>query len=167
MTRSHRSSGGPTKKIFTIDESGLQEVFSAKKGFKPGAIAVDTQGRAFICDESNSEIHLLELDESAAEKECAKGRKMTKDYVPGMVITAKLRLQQGAFKQAYDDLKPLADRRSNDPVIGLLRSITDPLLAPIRRNVPPLGGIDLSPLVALIALQLAKMLLLPPLLHLA
>lgn len=54
-----------------------------------------------------------------------------------------------------------------NPVVSLLYSITEPVLRPCRRLIPPLSGIDLSPLVALIAIQLAKMLLLPPLFQLA
>ena len=52
-------------------------------------------------------------------------------------------------------------------VVSLLYSLTEPVLRPCRRLVPPISGIDLSPLVALIAIQLAKMLLIPPLQHLA
>ncbi len=54
-----------------------------------------------------------------------------------------------------------------NPVVSLLYSITEPVLRPCRRLIPPMSGMDLSPLVALIAIQLAKMLLLPPLLQLA
>ena len=54
-----------------------------------------------------------------------------------------------------------------NPVVSLLYSITEPVLRPCRRLIPPMAGMDLSPLVALIAIQLAKMLLLPPLLQLA
>jgi YggT family protein len=36
----------------------------------------------------------------------------------------------------------------------VLRDITEPILAPIRRIMPPLGGIDLSPLLAIILIQL-------------
>jgi YggT family protein len=41
-----------------------------------------------------------------------------------------------------------------------LFSVTEPILAPIRRALPLAGGMDLSPLVALIGLQLAEQLLL-------
>ena len=41
-----------------------------------------------------------------------------------------------------------------------LFSVTEPILGPIRRALPLAGGMDLSPLVALIALQLAEQLLL-------
>ncbi len=50
---------------------------------------------------------------------------------------------------------------------SLLYSLTEPLLNICRRVVPDLGGIDLSPLVALVLLQLAKMMILPPLHELA
>jgi YggT family protein len=54
-----------------------------------------------------------------------------------------------------------------NPAVALLYSLTEPVLGPFRRLIPPFSGIDLSPLVALIAIQLAKMLLLPPLYQLA
>jgi len=50
---------------------------------------------------------------------------------------------------------------------SLLYSLTDPILNVCRRLVPDLGGVDLSPLVALVFLQLAKMMILPPLHQLA
>ena len=39
-------------------------------------------------------------------------------------------------------------------------SVTEPILAPIRRALPLAAGMDLSPLVALVLLQLAERLLL-------
>lgn len=54
-----------------------------------------------------------------------------------------------------------------NPVIEILGRITDPLLRPVRRTIPTIGGVDLSPLVVLIGLHLLKMLLIPPLLQLA
>ena len=39
-------------------------------------------------------------------------------------------------------------------VATFLRTMTEPLLAPIRRVLPPMGGLDFSPLVLLVALQL-------------
>jgi len=32
--------------------------------------------------------------------------------------------------------------------------VTEPLLAPLRRIIPPIGGLDLSPLVLLLGLQI-------------
>jgi len=37
---------------------------------------------------------------------------------------------------------------------GIFNAVTRPFLAPIRRFVPPMGGLDLSPLVLLVILQL-------------
>jgi YggT family protein len=47
------------------------------------------------------------------------------------------------------------------PVGALLHSLTNPVLAPIQRVIPPVAGIDLSPLFALICLQVLKMLIHP------
>jgi YggT family protein len=47
------------------------------------------------------------------------------------------------------------------PVNAVLYSLTNPILQPFRRIIPPLSGIDLSPLFALIALQVARMLIMP------
>jgi YggT family protein len=48
-----------------------------------------------------------------------------------------------------------------NPVNALLYSITRPIMAPVQRLIPPISGIDLSPLIALIGLQVLKMLVLP------
>ncbi|NLH98150.1 MAG: YggT family protein [Chthonomonadales bacterium] len=42
------------------------------------------------------------------------------------------------------------------PWVRLLRRITDPILAPIRRLIPPrsLQGLDISPIIAILLLQL-------------
>jgi YggT family protein len=46
-----------------------------------------------------------------------------------------------------------------NPVAGLLWNINAPLLQPVRKLIPPLGGLDLSPLVVLILLQVVNILL--------
>ena len=40
------------------------------------------------------------------------------------------------------------------PVSGVLQSLTEPLLAPIRRLLPTASGLDFSPLVVLILIQM-------------
>ncbi len=52
-------------------------------------------------------------------------------------------------------------------VASILVTLTEPLLDICRKFIPDLGGIDLSPLAALLLLQLAKMVILPPLHELA
>lgn len=54
-----------------------------------------------------------------------------------------------------------------NPVAEVLQRITDPILRPVRSVIPLVGGIDLSPLVVLIGLQVLKMLLIRPLLAIA
>jgi YggT family protein len=52
-----------------------------------------------------------------------------------------------------------ASADSTNSVTEPLKRLTEPLLEPIRRALPTTGGIDLSPLVALIGLELVKRLL--------
>lgn len=44
-----------------------------------------------------------------------------------------------------------------NPVSALLHQLNAPLLRPARRLLPPMGGLDLSPLFILIALQFLRM----------
>jgi YggT family protein len=46
------------------------------------------------------------------------------------------------------------------PVAAVVYRLTEPVLAPIRRALPPMGGLDFSPMVLLIALQVLKSILL-------
>ena len=46
-----------------------------------------------------------------------------------------------------------------NPVAGLLSAIADPVLKPLRRIIPPIGGLDLSALFALIGIQALTMVL--------
>ena len=41
---------------------------------------------------------------------------------------------------------------------SFLDAITGPILAPFRRFIPPLGGIDISPIVAILALHFLRIL---------
>ncbi|MEE9332853.1 MAG: YggT family protein [Granulosicoccaceae bacterium] len=43
-----------------------------------------------------------------------------------------------------------------NPMTGMLRAITEPVLTPIRRYMPPLGTLDLSALVAILGLFALK-----------
>jgi YggT family protein len=42
------------------------------------------------------------------------------------------------------------------PVVKLLNTLTEPALAPIRKVIPPMGGLDITPMLLLILLQLIK-----------
>ncbi len=49
------------------------------------------------------------------------------------------------------------------PVSDLLYSLTEPLLAPARRLIPPISGLDLSPIAVFVLLQLTLILIVRPL----
>ncbi len=53
------------------------------------------------------------------------------------------------------------------PVTQLIQTIANPVTSPIKKIMPDLGGLDLSPLVASLAIMIIKMLLVPPIIHLA
>jgi YggT family protein len=52
------------------------------------------------------------------------------------------------------------------PALLILHRLTSPLLAPARRLMPPIGGLDLSPVVVMVGLYLLEMLVVPPLMQL-
>ena len=45
------------------------------------------------------------------------------------------------------------------PALSLLRQVVEPLLAPARRLIPPLGGLDFSPILVILALGVVERLL--------
>jgi len=53
-----------------------------------------------------------------------------------------------------------------NPVIGLVNKLAEPVLKPIRKLIPPIGGLDLSPLFATLLILVAKMLVVPPIIYL-
>ena len=42
------------------------------------------------------------------------------------------------------------------PVANFLHVMTEPVLGPLRRVLPPMGGLDFSPLVLLIGLRMVR-----------
>ena len=44
--------------------------------------------------------------------------------------------------------------RPNNPLMVILYQVTEPILAPLRRIIPMIGMIDITPIVAIILLQL-------------
>lgn len=51
---------------------------------------------------------------------------------------------------------PNLDR--GNPLVQILAQITDPVLEPARRIIPPIGGMDISPIVVLLLLRLLQQL---------
>jgi len=48
---------------------------------------------------------------------------------------------------------------SNNPALSLISSITEPVLAPIRRVIPSMGGLDFSVMLAILLIYILKILL--------
>lgn len=46
-----------------------------------------------------------------------------------------------------------------NPAVAMITALTDPVLRPFRRVIPPMGGLDLSPLAAMILLMALNILI--------
>ncbi|MFY0400344.1 YggT family protein [Brevundimonas naejangsanensis] len=57
---------------------------------------------------------------------------------------------------AFDVVNPR--NRLVGQIAYVLDTVTRPILGPIQRVVPPLGGIDITPIIALLALQFLNVL---------
>lgn len=53
--------------------------------------------------------------------------------------------------------------QTQNPIIDVVYSITEPMLAPARKIIPPIAGFDLSPILVMVVIQLVKILLVSPL----
>lgn len=87
--------------------------------------------------------------------------------VPGIGILAvaellKLTIYLFFFSIIVQVILSWVNPHAYNPVIALIGRINEPLLRPARRLLPPFSGVDLSPLVVLITLQLALILIVRP-----
>ncbi len=46
-----------------------------------------------------------------------------------------------------------ADNEAAIRLLNVLKKLTDPVFIPLRKYIPPIGGMDFTPLVVIIALQ--------------
>lgn len=53
------------------------------------------------------------------------------------------------------------------PFISVVHSLTEPILSPIRNAIPPLGGLDFSPFIAILLLNVTDMIVIQPIRDLA
>ncbi len=58
---------------------------------------------------------------------------------------------------AFDVINENNEQAQN--LMGLLHRATDPVFKPVRKYVPPVGGIDLTPLIVIVALTALESLL--------
>ncbi|MCE2735245.1 MAG: YggT family protein [Acidimicrobiaceae bacterium] len=64
------------------------------------------------------------------------------------------------FARAILSFFPIRPGSPIAPVSQFLYRITEPVLAPVRRVLPPMGGLDLSPLVVILGIQILTSILL-------
>ena len=87
---------------------------------------------------------------------------------PGLLILAMAELLTIAVKLFFFSILLLvivswvAPDRYN-PATELLQPVTEPLMRPARQILPPIGGLDLSPILVLLLLHLTERLLIVPL----
>lgn len=45
------------------------------------------------------------------------------------------------------------------PIIRFIIQVTDPIMEPVRRLIPPMGGLDISPIIVLFGLDILRRLI--------
>jgi len=87
---------------------------------------------------------------------------LTAAMLPALLLTGLKMLLRVALQLAFAVVLVyalLSWLQPGSPMYGLLGRLAEPLLAPLRRFIPVLGGIDLSVLVLLLLLQIGLMVL--------
>ena len=49
--------------------------------------------------------------------------------------------------------------QNNNPIVSLLYQITEPIMAPAKKILPPMGGMDFSPILVLVGLNIIEIIL--------
>lgn len=80
-------------------------------------------------------------------------------WVPLLSLFGLLQMAIAAVTGLLIVYAVLSWTQTRSPVASVIERLCEPLLRPIRQIVPLVGGVDLSPLVLLVALQVAAMLL--------
>lgn len=52
------------------------------------------------------------------------------------------------------------ENKQAQQLVGLLQRATDPVYKPIRKFIPPIGGIDITPIIVILGLNLLRSVLL-------
>jgi YggT family protein len=58
---------------------------------------------------------------------------------------------------AFDVINASNEKAQN--LVQLLKKLTDPVYKPIQKYIPPIGGIDITPLIVILGLSLLRHLL--------
>lgn len=88
--------------------------------------------------------------------------------LPGLVVLSlaellRLLLNVFFFSILIEVVLSWVNPGAYNPAVQLVHQLNAPLMRPARRILPAMGGLDLSPILVLIALQLGKILLVQPL----
>lgn len=43
-----------------------------------------------------------------------------------------------------------------NPLVRFLQKVTDPIMRPLEQLIPPIGGLDITPIVAIVLIQLIQ-----------
>jgi len=54
----------------------------------------------------------------------------------------------------FDVMNPKSEQAKN--FMALLAKATDPVFKPLQKYIPPIGGIDITPIIVIIGIMLAK-----------
>jgi YggT family protein len=87
---------------------------------------------------------------------------LTAAMVPALLLASLKMLVRVALQLAFVVVLVYAIiswLQPGSPMYGLLGRLAEPLLAPLRRFIPAVGGVDLSALVLLLVLQIGLMIL--------
>ena len=88
--------------------------------------------------------------------------------LPGLIILAIAELMTITIKVLYFSIFLIVivswiAPGTYNPAVDLVRSIVEPLMRPARQIIPPIGGLDLSPILVLFFLYLTERLVVNPL----
>lgn len=89
----------------------------------------------------------------------ASGRGSGLEILPLLALFGVIRLVISGLTGLVIVYAVLSWVRAESPIVDVIDRLCAPLLRPFRRMVPLLGGIDLSPLVFLVVLQVANIVL--------
>ncbi len=88
-------------------------------------------------------------------------------FIPVLAVFGVLRLAVSGLSVLVIVYAVLSWVQAHSPMMGLLARLVSPLLQPIRRVIPLVGGLDLSPLILLVLLQVGGIVLESTLAHIA
>lgn len=66
------------------------------------------------------------------------------------LLSVLIRLIQILFIARF--IAQIFDAAGNNPITRFLLEVTEPILAPVRRLLPSMGGLDFSPMIVLLGL---------------